>query len=155
NGLTDFGKQVVREMNRLGMMVDICHVSDETFYDALETSAAPVIASHSSCRAIDDVPRNMTDDMLRALAKNGGAVHINFFQGFLDSDFAQRFAALKDEQAEQDAAEAQARKSGDRSRLGPAARQIDTWRTAKLGRIPLSRLLDHIDHAVQVAGIDH
>ena len=155
NGLTDFGKQVVREMNRLGMMVDISHVSDKTFYDALETSAAPVIASHSSCRAIDDVPRNMTDDMLRALAKNGGVVHINFFEGFLDSDFAQRFAALKDEQAEQDAAEAQAPKFGDRSRLGPAARQIDTRRTAKLGRIPLSRLLNHIDHAVQVAGIDH
>jgi len=118
NGLTDFGKQVVREMNRLGMMVDISHVSDKTFYDALETSAAPVIASHSSCRAIDDVPRNMTDDMLRALAKNGGVVHINFFEGFLDSDFAQRFAALKDEQAEQDAAEAQAPKFGARSTPG-------------------------------------
>jgi membrane dipeptidase len=90
NGLTDFGRQVVREMNRLGMMVDISHVSDKTFYDAVETSAAPVIASHSSCRALADVPRNMTDDMLRALAKNGGVVHINYFEGFLDRGFTDR-----------------------------------------------------------------
>jgi membrane dipeptidase len=92
NGLTDFGRQVVREMNRLGMMVDISHVSDKTFYDAVETSTAPVIASHSSCRALADVPRNMTDDMLRALAKNGGVVHINYFEGFLDRGFMDRLA---------------------------------------------------------------
>src|SRR5580692_11275144 len=77
NGLTGFGKQVVREMNRLGMMVDISHVSDKTFFDALAVTTKPVIASHSSCRAISNVPRNMTDDMLRALAKNGGVVMIN------------------------------------------------------------------------------
>src|SRR5260370_13401210 len=74
NGLTDFGKQVVREMNAVGMIVDISHVSDKTFYDALEVTTKPVIASHSSCRALSDVPLNMTDDMLRALAKNGGVV---------------------------------------------------------------------------------
>jgi membrane dipeptidase len=155
NGLTDFGKQLVREMNRLGMMVDLSHVSDKTFYDAIETSAAPVIASHSSCRAIDDVPRNMTDDMLRALAKNGGVVHINLFEGFLDHGFMKRFDALKDEQAQQDAIERQAPKFGDRSGIGPAVRRINAQRIAKLGRVPLSRLLDHIDHAVMVAGIDH
>lgn len=155
NGLTDFGKQVVREMNRMGMMVDISHVSDKTFYDVVETSAAPVIASHSSCRAIDDVPRNMTDDMLHALAKNGGVVHINFFEGFLDHDFADRYDALKDEQAQQEAIETQAPKFGDRSRLGPAVRSINAHRIGKLGRIPISRLLEHIDHAVKVAGIDH
>src|SRR5258708_1235350 len=83
NGLTEFGKQVVREMNRLGMMVDISHVSDKTFYDAVRISAKPVIASHSSCRALTDMPRNMTDDMLRALAKNGGVVGINFYPGFI------------------------------------------------------------------------
>ena len=142
-------------MNRLGMMVDISHVSDKTFYDAIETSAAPVIASHSSCRAIDDVPRNMTDDMLRALAKNGGVVHINFFEGFLDHGFMERFDALKDEQAQQDSTERQVPKFGDRSGLGPAVRRINAQRIAKLGRVPLSRLLDHIDHAVTVAGIDH
>jgi membrane dipeptidase len=155
NGLTDFGKQVVREMNRLGMMVDIAHVSDKTFYDAVATSAAPVIASHSSCRALDDQPRNMTDDMLRALAKNGGVVHINFFEGFLDHDFAERFGALEKEQAQQEASEAQAPKFGDRAKLGPEGRRINAERIEKLGRIPLSKLLDHIDHAVKIAGIDH
>src|ERR1700693_3216389 len=83
NGLTDFGKQVVREMNRIGMMVDISHVSDKTFYDTLAVTTKPVIASHSSCRAISSLPRNMTDDMLRALARNGGVVGINFGGGFL------------------------------------------------------------------------
>jgi len=155
NGLTDFGRQVVREMNRLGMMVDISHVSDKTFYDVLETTGAPVIASHSSCRALDDVPRNMTDDMLRALAKNGGVVHINFFEGFLDHGFDERLGALKEEQDQQDKAEAQAPKFGDRSRVGPETRRINAERIRKLGRIPLSQLLDHIDHAVKIAGVDH
>jgi len=84
NGLTDFGKQVVLEMNRLGMMVDISHVSDKTFWDAIATTKAPVIASHSSARALVNAPRDMTDDMLRAVAKNGGVVDVNFFSGFLD-----------------------------------------------------------------------
>ena len=155
NGLTDFGKQVVREMNRLGMMVDISHVSDKTFYDALETSSAPVIASHSSCRALASAPRNMTDDMLRALAAKGGVVHINYFEGFLDSDFQQRLAALKAEEAQQDAIDDSTPKFGDRSHNGPAVRQINAARLEKLGRIPLSKLLDHFEHAVKVAGIDH
>ncbi len=155
NGLTDFGREVVREMNRIGMMVDISHVADKTFYDAVETSAAPVIASHSSCRALDDVPRNMTDDMLRALAKNGGVVHINYFEGFLDHGFMERMDGLKDEQKQQDEAEAKTPKFGDRSQDGPAVRKINAQRIAHLGRLPLSRLLDHFDHAVKVAGVDH
>jgi membrane dipeptidase len=155
NGLTDFGKQVVREMNHLGMMVDISHVSDKTFYDVMETSGAPVIASHSSCRALDDVPRNMTDDMLRAIAKNGGVVHINFFEGFLDHGFVERFGAMKDEQDQQDKAEAGAPKFGDRGQLGPASRRINAQRIAKSGRLPLAKLLDHFDHAVKIAGVDH
>ncbi|HEX9003383.1 MAG TPA: dipeptidase [Blastocatellia bacterium] len=87
-GLSDFGKEVIREMNRLGMMVDISHVGDETFQDVIETTEAPVIASHSSCRALTNVPRNMTDDMLRALAKNGGVIMINFYNGFINTDYA-------------------------------------------------------------------
>src|SRR5947209_828641 len=83
NGLTDFGKQVVREMNRIGIIVDISHVSDKTFYDAIAVSTKPLLATHSSCRALNDMPRNMTDDMLRALAKNGGVVSINFFPSFI------------------------------------------------------------------------
>jgi membrane dipeptidase len=87
-GLSDFGKEVVREMNRLGMMVDISHVSDETFWDCIEISQAPLIASHSSCRALTNISRNMTDDMLKALAKKGGVVMINFFNGFINTDYA-------------------------------------------------------------------
>jgi membrane dipeptidase len=155
NGLTDFGREVVREMNRLGMMVDISHVSDKTFVDALEASAAPVIASHSSCRALASAPRNMTDDMLRALAKKGGVVHINYYEGFLDDGFAGRETALKAEQAEQNAIDDRTPKFGDRSQNGPAVRKINAQRIAKLGRLPLSRLLDHFEHAVKVAGVDH
>jgi membrane dipeptidase len=87
NGLTDFGKDVVREMNRLGVVVDVSHVSDKTFYDVLATSRAPVFASHSSCRALCDAPRNMTDDMLRDLAKHGGVIQINYHVGFLSQEF--------------------------------------------------------------------
>src|ERR1700691_1513910 len=87
NGLTDFGKQVVREMNRLGMMVDISHVADKTFWDAIATTKAPLIASHSSARALVDAPRNMTDEMLQAVAKNGGVVKVNFYNGFIDQNF--------------------------------------------------------------------
>ena len=155
NGLTDFGRQVVREMNRLGMMVDISHVSDKTFFDALETSTAPVIASHSSCRALASAPRNMTDDMLRALAKKGGVVHINYYEGFLDNGFAERETGLKAEQAAQDAIDDRTPRFGDRSQNGPAVRKINAQRIAKLGRLPLSRLLDHFEHAVKMVGIDH
>jgi membrane dipeptidase len=155
NGLTDFGRQVVREMNRLGMMVDVSHVSDKTFFDALDTSTAPVIASHSSCRALASAPRNMTDDMLRALAKKGGVVHINYYEGFLVDGFAEREKGLKPEQAAQDAIDDRTPKFGDRSHNGPAVRKINAQRIAKLGRVPLSRLLDHFEHAVKVAGVDH
>src|SRR5262249_44808148 len=87
NGLTPFGKDVVREMNRLGMMVDISHVADKTFADVIALTTAPVIASHSSCRAISNHPRNMTDDMMRALAKNGGVIMINYHAAFLSEEF--------------------------------------------------------------------
>ena len=155
NGLTDFGRQVVREMNRLGMMVDISHVSDKTFMDALETSTAPLIASHSSSRALANVPRNMTDDMLRALAAKGGVVHVNYYEGFLDNGFAEREHTLKAEQDEQNAIDDRTPKFGDRSPNGPAVRKINAQRNAKLGRLPLSRLLDHFEHIVKVAGVDH
>jgi membrane dipeptidase len=149
------GREIVARMNRLGMMVDISHVSDKTFWDVLETSSAPPIASHSSCRSLADVPRNMTDDMLRALAKKGGVVHINYYEGFLDAAFEKRSEALKDLQARQDEIDNRTPKFGDRSQNGPAVRKINAERIAKLGRIPLSKLLDHFDHAIKVAGIDH
>ena len=89
NGLTDFGKQVVVEMNRLGMLVDVSHVADKTFYDTIAVTKAPIIASHSSARALTNHPRNMTDDMLRAIAKNGGVVQVNFYSGFIDETYRQ------------------------------------------------------------------
>src|SRR6202008_2152321 len=98
NGLTDFGRQVVLEMNRLGMMVDISHVADKTFWDTIATTKAPVIASHSSARALTNAPRNMTDDMLRAVTKNGGVVQVNFFNGFDDEDFRKAMVAQKKDQ---------------------------------------------------------
>ena len=95
NGLTDFGKQVIREMNRLGMLVDVSHVSDPTFYDVLETSRAPVIASHSCCRALCDAPRNLDDAMIQALAARGGVIHITFHDGFLSQEYANANRALR------------------------------------------------------------
>ena len=87
NGLTPLGREIVQEMNRLGMMVDVSHVSDRTFHDALDASSAPIIASHSSCRALASHARNMSDEMLRGLARNGGVVHINYYNAFLDDEF--------------------------------------------------------------------
>ena len=87
NGLTDFGKDIVREMNRQGIMVDISHVSDKTFYDALEISKAPLIASHSSCRALCNHPRDMSDDMIKALAAKGGVIQINYEKSFIDQAY--------------------------------------------------------------------
>ena len=115
NGLTDFGRQVVERMNRLGMMVDISHVSDKTFYDAVAASRAPVIASHSSCRALCNAPRDMTDDMIRALAKNGGVMDINFYDGFLDQTFADAYKKIEAPMhAEVKAAREQLAKEGKR-----------------------------------------
>ena len=152
-GLTDFGGEVVREMNRLGMMVDISHVSDDTFYDAVETSSAPIIASHSSCRAIAKHGRNMTDDMLRALAKNGGVVHINYFNGFLDHERNPFTSALNDLDAK--AAAVRKQYAGDRKQQSVELRKLDHERLERVGRVPFSKLLDHFEHAAKVAGVDH
>jgi membrane dipeptidase len=154
NGLTDFGKQVVERMNRLGMMVDISHVSDKTFYDTLAATHAPVIASHSSCRALCDVPRNMTDDMIRALAKNGGVMDINFYSGFLSPDFAAAYKKVAPQiQADESAAEKQY--ANDRKRLAEESRDIWARYASQFPAPSYTAIADHIDHAVQVAGIDH
>jgi membrane dipeptidase len=155
NGLTDFGKQVVLEMNRLGMMVDISHVADKTFWDAIGTTKAPVIASHSSARALTNAPRNMTDDMLKAVAKNGGVVQVNFFNGFIDENFR------KANDAQKDAVEAVQKKyMAERKAEGKEVSYIEVDRIerewiGKIPRPPLSSLIDHIDHIAKVAGIDH
>jgi len=155
NGLTDFGKQVVLEMNRLGMMVDISHVADKTFWDAIATTKAPVIASHSSARALVNAPRNMTDDMLRAVAKNGGVVQVNFFSGFLDEDYRKAVEAQAQDQAEAiqkyiDSLKAQ----GKAVSYVEVDRMERAW-MAKIPRPPFKVLIDHIDHIAKIAGVDH
>jgi len=155
NGLTDFGRQVVLEMNRLGMMVDISHVADKTFWDAIATSKAPVIASHSSARALVNHPRDMTDDMLRAVAKNGGVVDVNFFSGFVDEDYRKAMEAQSKDQA------AAIQKYIDSLKAeGKPINYIEVDRMgrewmAKIPRPPLKSLIDHIDHIAKVAGVDH
>ena len=155
NGLTDFGKQVVLEMNRLGMMVDISHVADKTFWDAIATTKAPVIASHSSARVLVNVPRNMTDDMLRAVAKNSGVVQVNFFSGFDDENFRKAEAAQeKDQKAAVQAYLDQRRAEGKAVDYMEVDRIERQW-LAKIPRPPLKSLIDQIDHIAKVAGIDH
>ena len=155
NGLTDFGRQVVIEMNRLGMMVDISHVADKTFWDTIAIAKAPVIASHSSARALVNAPRNMTDDMLRAVAKNGGVVQVNFFSGFVDEDYRKAAEAQsKDQQV------AIKNYINELKAQGKPVSFVDTDRIerewiGKIPRPPLKSLIDHIDHIAKVAGVDH
>ena len=155
NGLTDLGKQVVLEMNRLGMMVDISHVADKTFWDAIATTKAPVIASHSSARALVDAPRNMTDDMLKAVAKNGGVVQVNFFNGFIDENFRKAEEAQRaDQNAAREKYMAQMKSEGKEVNYIELDRIEREW-IAKIPRPPLKSLIDHLDHIAKVAGVDH
>ena len=100
NGLTPFGREVIREMNRLGMIIDVSHASDKTFWDVIETTRAPILATHSSARALTNAPRNLTDDQLRTIAKNNGAVMVNFYSGFIDENFRNAINQLKSERSE-------------------------------------------------------
>jgi membrane dipeptidase len=155
NGLTEGGKQIVLEMNRLGMLVDISHVADKTFYDAIAITKAPVIASHSSARALTNHPRNMTDDMLRAVAKNGGVVQANFYNAFIDENYRKAAEAqAKDRDAAIKANEDKLRAEGKSVTYLDDDRIEREW-FAKIPRPPLSSLIDHIDHIAKVAGIDH
>ena len=154
NGLTPFGKDVVRELNRLGVMVDVSHVSDKTFYDTLEVTTAPVIASHSSCRAISNSPRNMTDDMLRALAKNGGVIMINYNAGFISETFrtAQPPAGV---QTQLDGAAKQCGKDEACLILDWSRIYHEAMSNRQMPAVTWVEIVDHIEHAVKVAGIDH
>jgi len=153
-GLNDLGREVVREMDRLGMMIDCAHVSDSTFYDVLAVTKHPVLISHSCMRALCDVPRNVSDDELRALKKNGGVICINYFPGYLDKDYSDKVttvwkelrgrmpALLEKYNGDQDKAWAE---------LLPEVRE----RMKDVAPVLVSRLIDHIDHAVSIVGVDH
>lgn len=153
NGLSPFGREVVAEMNRLGMMIDVSHISDDSFYDVLSCSESPVVATHSCCRALAGHPRNMSDDMIRALAANGGVIQINFYPVFLDDGFAK---VLDDSGIMERGEPVEAEFIAD-----PAdRRKREAWYKVQdelmaLPRPSYRRIVDHIDHAVSVAGIDH
>jgi membrane dipeptidase len=156
NGLTDAGKDIVREMNRLGMMVDISHVSDKTFYDALEISKAPLIASHSSCRALCNHPRNMSDEMIKALAAKGGVIQINYERSFIDQ--AYKDASDKVTGGVVQGLAALAKTCNDDEDCISRARAGMTAKLTAEGKLPhvsWERIIDHIDHAVKLVGADH
>jgi membrane dipeptidase len=155
NGLTPFGKQVIAEMNHLGMMVDISHASDKTFWDVIAITRTPIIASHSSARALTQATRNLTDEMLLAIKKNNGVVMVNFFPAFIDESWRGEWNACAPERKKAQ----QAMEAGYKSKGLPvpysASNKIDRKFTARIGRAPFSSLVDHFDHVIKVAGIDH
>jgi membrane dipeptidase len=155
NGLTPFGKEVVLEMNRLGMIVDISHVADKTFWDTIAVTKAPVIASHSSARALVNAPRDMTDDMLRAVAKNGGVVDVNFYSAFDDENFRKAADAQRKEVEAATGEYISRQKAAGKPVSYMEVDHIQREYLAKIPRPPLKSLIDQIDHIAKVAGIDH
>lgn len=156
NGLTDFGKEVVREMNRQGVLVDISHVSDKTFWDALEVSKAPLIASHSSCRALCNHPRDMTDDMIKALAAKGGVIQINYEKSFIDQAYKDAYdketggVVAHLSELTKNCNNDEACISREMSKL-----EQKLIEEGKLPHVSWERIIDHIDHAVKLVGADH
>ena len=154
-GLNEFGKNVVREMNRLGMIIDVSHVSDPTFRDIVQTSTAPVVATHSACRAIADVPRNLTDDMIRALAKTGGVVNVIFYPEHLEPGWSQKKKQVDAEIATM-VQEASAAEPGDAVHKKMARDRVRQREyTKRLPPVNVARIVDHIDHIVKLVGVDH
>jgi len=158
NGLTDFGKDVVREMNKLGVIVDISHVADKTFYDALAVSKAPMFASHSSCRAICNAPRNMTDQMIKDLAAKGGVIQINYHVSFLSQEF--RDAEKKDPSVNAGISEEVKKRCPDVN--DEACQLIEGDKitreyvvAGKLPKVEYTKIIEHVDHAVKLVGADH
>ncbi|MGB6875466.1 MAG: dipeptidase [Candidatus Acidiferrales bacterium] len=157
NGLTDFGKQVVLRMNRDGIMVDISHTADKTFYDALAVSKAPLIASHSSCRALCNVPRDMTDAMIKALAAKGGVIQINYHVGFLSQEYADAVKAKPDVMKKMnDEVTQKCGKDNEACSIMTEDELIHKMMLdGTLPRVNWTKIVDHIDHAVKSGGVDH
>ncbi len=152
NGLTDFGREVVLEMNRIGMLVDVAHVSDKTMSDVLDISTAPIIASHSSARVFSDHPRNIPDDLLRRIGQKGGVVMVNFYPAFLSQAYYDADRA-RDERLKPQRDALRAQYKDDQPRLDVELKQLKD--ANPIPKVPLSVLIDHIDHIAKVAGIDH
>ena len=151
-GLNDFGKQVVRKMNQLGMMVDVSHVGEKTFWDVISTTTKPVIASHSSVYTLCPVFRNLKDDQIKAIAKNGGVIQVNFYSGFLDSTYLRKIEAfVKLHQAEYDSLAAK-KISGMMAGVYFSRKYKDEFEHM---RAPFSLLFDHIDYIVKLVGVDY
>jgi len=156
SGLTDFGREVIREMNRLGMLVDVSHVSDQTFRDVIEISHAPVVASHSCCRAICNAPRNLSDELILALAARGGVFHITFHNAFLSQEYADANKALASESALRESAAKLEFGKNEAQKLIAGQRMSDDFiRAGKLPQVRWEKIVEHIDHAVRLAGADH
>jgi membrane dipeptidase len=156
NGLTDYGKEIVREMNRQGIMVDISHVSDKTFYDALEISKAPLIASHSSCRALCNHVRDMSDDMIKALAAKGGVIQINYEMSFIDQAYKDASDKLSGGVVAMiDRLKKECGDNEDCMGKRMAEMQKQAVAEGKLPHVTWDRIIDHIDHAVKLVGSDH
>jgi membrane dipeptidase len=154
-GLNEFGKNVVKEMNRLGMMVDVSHVSDPTFWDIVQTSTAPVVATHSACRAIADVPRNLTDDMIRGLAKTGGVVNVIFYPEHLEPGWSQKKKQVDAEIATM-VQEASAAEPGDAVHKKMARDRVRTRDyMRRLPPVKVARIVVHFDLIVKLVGVDH
>ena len=154
-GLNEFGKNVVREMNRLGMMVDVSHVSDKTFWDIVNTSTKPIVATHSACRAIANVPRNLTDDMIRALAQTGGVVNVIFYPEHIEPGWSElkKKADLEIAPMVQDASASEPGGAVQKKMARDRVRQREYAR--RLPPVYVSRVVDHIDHIVKLVGVDH
>lgn len=155
NGLTNFGKKVIQEMNNLGMIVDISHVSDKTFYDALATSKAPMMASHSSCRAICDAPRNMSDDMIKALAEKGGVIQINYNNSFLSQPYRDAVNSSSEMKQLEEIVKSEC---GDNEACNLMRGDETSRRLVSRGKLPKvswKMIIKHIDHVVKLVGVDH
>jgi membrane dipeptidase len=155
NGLTAFGREVIAEMNRLGMMVDVSHVSDKTFADVLAITRAPVLASHSCARALAHSARNLTDDQIRAIAANGGAIMVNFYSAFIDENYRRAHNALKPERTAAHAELAEEYAARNEPTPYHASNKIDSEFAARLPRPPFESLIAHFEHIIRIGGIDH
>src|ERR1700687_747164 len=158
NGLTDYGKEIVREMNRQGIMVDISHVSDKTFYDALEVSKAPLIASHSSCRAICNHPRDMSDEMIKALAAKGGVIQINYEKSFIDQSYKSAYDQATAGAGVVGVLSQAIKECGDDVDCTAKVQSAVERKMTKQGKLPhvsWERIVDHVDHVVKLVGTEH